>query len=88
MTGSPEDTDLERVSFGGPRIKHLRNLFVIESGARSRFPFDQALVVRRRDRPSQKDYAATCPIARTKPASSRAIATVVLCRLMPLPIMR
>ncbi len=35
-SGSPEDTDLERVSLGGPRIKHLRNLFVIESGARSR----------------------------------------------------
>jgi hypothetical protein len=35
-SGSPEDTDLERFSLGGPRIKHLRDLFVIESGARSR----------------------------------------------------
>ncbi len=35
-SGSPEDTDLERISPGGPRIKHLCDLFVIESGARSR----------------------------------------------------
>ncbi len=34
--GSPEDTDLERNSLGGPRIKHLRELFVFQSGARSR----------------------------------------------------
>jgi len=34
--GSPEDTDLERISLRGPRIKDLRDLFVIESGARSR----------------------------------------------------
>jgi hypothetical protein len=34
-SGSPEDTDLERISLGGPRIKHLRDLFVIESGAQS-----------------------------------------------------
>ena len=33
--GSPEDTDLERIYLAGPRIKHLRDLFVIESGARS-----------------------------------------------------
>src|SRR5258705_8431361 len=32
-SGSPEDTDLERISPGGPRIKHLCDLFVIESGA-------------------------------------------------------
>ena len=30
---SPEDTDLERIVLRGPRIKHLRDLFVIESGA-------------------------------------------------------
>lgn len=35
-SGSPEDTDLERISLGGPRIKHLRDLFVIESGAQTR----------------------------------------------------
>lgn len=35
-SGSPEDTELERISLGGPRIKHLRDLFVIESGAQSR----------------------------------------------------
>ena len=35
-SGSPEDTDLDRTSLGGPRIKHLRELFVIEGGARSR----------------------------------------------------
>src|ERR1700682_1494762 len=35
-SGSPLDTDLERNSLRGPRIKHLRDLFVIESGARSR----------------------------------------------------
>src|SRR5882762_1535296 len=32
-SGSPEDTDLERISLAGPRIKDLRNSFVIESGA-------------------------------------------------------
>jgi len=32
-SGSPEDTDLERISLQGPRIKDLRDLFVIESGA-------------------------------------------------------
>src|SRR2546426_2306428 len=32
----PLDTDLERISLGGPRIKDLRDLFVIESGAQSR----------------------------------------------------
>jgi len=36
LVGSPEDTDLERISLPGPRIKDLRRLFVIESGARSR----------------------------------------------------
>jgi hypothetical protein len=35
-SGSPEDTDLEGISLRGPRIKHLRALFVLESGARSR----------------------------------------------------
>jgi hypothetical protein len=35
-SGSPEDTDLERNSLQGPRIKHLRDLFVIESGAQTR----------------------------------------------------
>jgi hypothetical protein len=35
-SGSPEDTDLERISLRGPRIKHLRDLFVIESGAQTR----------------------------------------------------
>src|ERR1700682_1338547 len=35
-SGSPLDTDLERISLACPRIKHLRDLFVIESGARSR----------------------------------------------------
>ena len=35
-SGSPLDTDLERISLGSPRIKDLRDLFVIESGARSR----------------------------------------------------
>jgi len=34
--GSPEDTDLERISLRGPRIKDLRDLFMIESSARSR----------------------------------------------------
>ncbi len=33
---APEDTDLERISLGGPRIRYLRDLFVIDSGARSR----------------------------------------------------
>jgi hypothetical protein len=33
--GSPEDTERERLCLGGPRIKHLRDLFVNESGARS-----------------------------------------------------
>ena len=31
-----EDTESERRSLGGPRIEHLRDLFVNESGARSR----------------------------------------------------
>jgi hypothetical protein len=35
-SGSPEDTDLERNSLAGPRIKDLRESFVIESGARTR----------------------------------------------------
>src|SRR5882762_2360901 len=35
-SGSPEDTDLERISLAGPRIRYLRDLFVIESGAQSR----------------------------------------------------
>src|SRR4051812_49355136 len=34
--GSAEDTDLEQISLGGPRIKHLRALFVIESGVQTR----------------------------------------------------
>jgi hypothetical protein len=34
--GSPEDTETERFSLGGPRIEHLRVSFVKESGARSR----------------------------------------------------
>ena|SRR3989442_4455766 len=34
--GSPKDTDLERNSLRGPRIKHLGDWFAIESGARSR----------------------------------------------------
>ena len=34
--GSKEDTDLERISLQDPRIKHLRDLFVIESRAQSR----------------------------------------------------
>ena len=33
VSGSPEDTDLERISLGGPRIEELRELFVIECGA-------------------------------------------------------
>ena len=33
--GSPEDTDLERISLVGPRINQLRDLFVIESGAQT-----------------------------------------------------
>ena len=35
-SGSPKDTNLERFALVGPRIKDLRDLFVIESGARSR----------------------------------------------------
>src|SRR6266853_6356315 len=35
-SGSPEDTELERNSLQGPRIEDLRDLFVIESGARTR----------------------------------------------------
>jgi len=35
-SGSPEDTELERISLPGPRIKDLRDLFVNEGGARSR----------------------------------------------------
>jgi len=35
-SGSPEDTELERNSLQGPRIEDLRDLFVIESGARLR----------------------------------------------------
>ena len=34
--GSPEDADLERISLAGPRIKDLRDLFVIGSGAQTR----------------------------------------------------
>src|SRR6266478_3485399 len=34
-SGSPEDTDLERISLRSPRIKYLRDLFVIESGAQT-----------------------------------------------------
>src|SRR5438132_4449899 len=34
-SGSPEDTDLERISLGSPRINQLRDLFVIESGTQT-----------------------------------------------------
>jgi hypothetical protein len=36
LTCSPLDTDLERISLGGPRIKDLPDLLVIESGAQTR----------------------------------------------------